>query len=120
MTQKTLSPGAGSTEARKISSAERDLPTPSANDLPAEFWLHVQPDGSGEERFEYEPSGFYAVPTLYVTVQHGVEITKTFNVEMGSGGNRQINLVKPPGSGLTIADDAHDKWTSWSRKAVRP
>ena len=112
MIKKDLSLGAGGTEAQKISTAEteRDLLISRAADRPAEYWLHVDDDGT-ERRYEYEPRGDR---TLHVTVLDGVEQTKTWSIVQTLGCFTDITVATPRGQGWVLVAD-NDKFTTWQR-----
>jgi hypothetical protein len=117
MPPKKLSPEDCGFGAPKITSAEteRDLPTPSADASPTEFFLHVLPNGT-EQRFLHEP----AVPSLYVTVRDSIETTFTRNCEIWDDESiKKIAMVKPRGLGWIISD-YDDDFTTWRRPAVQP
>ena len=118
MPPKKLSPEGCGFGALKISSEKTEArsSTPTANDLPTEFFLHVLPDGT-EQRFLHEP----AVPSLYVTVMDGVETTRTRNRDMWGewfDDPKKLLMVPPRGAGWTISDHC-ENFTTWQRKTVR-
>jgi hypothetical protein len=110
MTQKRSSPGVGDTEARKITSAENDLPTTIADEGPTEYWIHVKEDGT-EKKFRAEP---IRLPSPRVHRLGDIERTWTRNY----GGQ----AVEPRGSGWSRDLDFFDTTgcsTSWVRDRVK-
>jgi hypothetical protein len=118
MCQKKMNPRLQERQGtRKISCAEteRNLPTPSVDHSPVdEHRLHGCDDGT-ERRHRHKPDE----RTLHVTVQDGIETTRTRSIEMWLVAFGEIIPVRPRSSSWEITDDDGDKYTNWPRKAVR-
>jgi len=79
---------------------------------PRTYFLHVLPTGE-EEIYRREPDR-YAIPTVKVTVEGGVERTLTRNRRTTEDGD--FVPVPPPGADWQ-QEEVGDSSTSWTRSA---